>query len=51
MCQSTLASQGFVKLPMKMRKAQFWEGMDKIIPWQGFVELIEPYYPTPQEVG
>ena len=34
MRQLTLASQGFVKYPMKTRKAQFLEDMDKIIPWQ-----------------
>ena len=42
MRQSTLASQGFVKYPMKTRKAQFLEDVDKVIPWQCLVELIEP---------
>ena len=51
MRQSTLASQGFVKYPMKTRKAQFLEDMDQIIPWSALVELIEPYYPKPQGAG
>ena len=51
MRQSTLASQGFVKYPMKTRKAQFLEDMDQIIPWSALVELIEPCYPKPQGAG
>ena len=51
MRQSTLASQGFVKYPMKTRKAQFLEDMDQIIPWSALVELIEPCYPKPQGTG
>ena len=51
MRQPTLASQGFVKYPMKTRKAQFLEDMDQIIPWSALVELIEPYYPKPQGAG
>ena len=51
MRQPTLDSQGFVKYPMKTRKAQFLEDMDQIIPWSALVELIEPYYPKPQGAG
>ena len=51
MRQSTLASQGFVKYPMKTRKAQFLEDMDRIIPWSALVKLIDPYYPNLRGVG
>ena len=51
MRQSTLASQGFVKYPMKTRKVLFLEDMNLIIPWSPLVELIEPFYPKPQGAG
>jgi IS5 family transposase len=29
----------------KTRKREFLEQMDKVVPWQALVDLIESYYP------
>jgi hypothetical protein len=46
MKQQTLAMQrGFKKFGRKSKREVFLEEMDRIVPWSGLVELIEPHYP------
>jgi IS5 family transposase len=46
MREQALAMQsGFEKFGRKSRRELFPEEMDKIVPWTGLVELIQPYYP------
>ena len=30
---------------------QFLDEMDKIVPWKGLCEVIEPFYPKPEGAG
>lgn len=45
MRQDSFAEAGFEKFRKKTRREQFLEDMDKVVPWQELVEVIEPYYP------
>jgi transposase, IS5 family len=46
MKQQTLAMQsGFEKFGRKSKRELFLEEMDRIVPWSGLVELIQPHYP------
>jgi IS5 family transposase len=47
MRQQTLADEGFERYRKPTRREQFLNEMDKIIPWGGLCEVIEPYYPKP----
>ena len=44
-------TDSFEKYRKKTRKEQFLEEMETIIPWQGLVDVIEPYYPKPEGAG
>ena len=44
-------TDGFEKYRKKTRKEQFLEDMEHIIPWQGLVEVIKPFYPKPEGAG
>ena len=44
-------TDNFEKHRKKTRKEQFLEDMDRIIPWQGLVDAITPFYPNPQGAG
>lgn len=44
-------TDGFEKFRKKTRKEKFLGEMETIIPWQGLVEAIEPFYPNPQGAG
>ena len=44
-------TDSFEKHRKKTRKEQFLEDMDRIIPWQGLVDAITPFYPNPQGAG
>ena len=43
--QSTLASGGFDAHGKTTRKAAFVARMDKLMPWDALLALIEPHYP------
>lgn len=45
MCQSSLAR--FEKYTKKTRKGQFLEEMERIVPWSGLTQGLNPYYPDP----
>jgi IS5 family transposase len=50
MKQQTLAMQsGFEKFGRKSKRELFLEEMDKIVPWSGLVELIQPHYPKGEQ--
>ena len=51
MRQQTLAEEGFEKFRKPTRREQFLDEMDKIIPWEGLCEVIEPFYPEPEGAG
>jgi len=51
MRQQTLAEEGFEKFRKPTRREQFLDEMDKIIPWDGLCEVIEPFYPKPEAAG
>ncbi|MAY36392.1 MAG: IS5/IS1182 family transposase [Spongiibacteraceae bacterium] len=44
-------TDSFEKFRKKTRKEQFLEEMNSIIPWDGLVGAIEPFYPNPQGAG
>jgi IS5 family transposase len=44
-------TDGFEKYRKATRKEQFLKEMETIIPWQGLVEAIKPFYPKPQGAG
>ncbi|WP_029131787.1 IS5 family transposase [Sedimenticola selenatireducens] len=44
-------TDGFEKFRKKTRKEKFLDDMEVIIPWQGLVETIEPFYPKPEGAG
>jgi IS5 family transposase len=50
MKQQSLADD-FEKYRKKTRKEQFLDEREVIIPWQGLVEAIEPFYPKPEGAG
>jgi IS5 family transposase len=45
MKQLGLDDSGFVKKSKRTRKQQFLEEMDKVIPWEALLRLIETHYP------
>ena len=50
MKQQTLAMQnGFEKFGRKSNRELFLEEMDRIVPWSGLVELIQPHYPKGEQ--
>jgi IS5 family transposase len=50
MKQQTLAMQsGFEKFGRKSKRALFLEEMDRIVPWSGLVELVQPHYPKGEQ--
>jgi IS5 family transposase len=51
MRQQTLAEEGFEKFRKPTRREQFLDEMDKIIPWEGLCDVIEPFYPKPEGAG
>ena len=51
MRQTTLAESGCVKHRKITRKARFLAEMERMIPWDDLVKLIEVNYPNPQGAG
>ncbi len=51
MRQQTLADEGFERYRKPTRREQFLDEMDKIVPWEGLCEVIEPFYPQPAGAG
>ena len=50
MKQQSLAMQsGFEKFGRKSKREVFLEEMDRIVPWSGLVELIQPHYPRGEQ--
>ena len=43
--QDTFAGSGFEKYGRMTRRERFLNEMDKAVPWQALLEVIEPYYP------
>lgn len=44
--QSTFSDAGFEKYRKKTRREQFLEDMEKAVPWEELVKVVEPYYPV-----
>ncbi|MGS2724286.1 IS5 family transposase [Porticoccus sp. GXU_MW_L64] len=44
-------TDGFEKHRKKTRKERFLEDMNTIIPWEGLVGAVEPFYPKPKGAG
>jgi len=44
-------TDGFEKHRKKTRKERFLEDMNTIIPWEGLVCAVEPFYPKPKGAG
>ena len=44
-------TDGFEKHRKKTRKEQFLAEMEDLIPWEGLVSAIEPFYPQPKGAG
>lgn len=44
-------TDGFEKHRKKTRKEQFLAEMNDLIPWEGLVSAIEPFYPKPKGAG
>jgi IS5 family transposase len=51
MRQRTLAEEGFERYRKPTRREQFLDEMDKVIPWSGLREVIEPFYPQQNGAG
>ncbi len=51
MRQQTLADEGFERYRKRTRRELFLGEMDKIVPWEGLCEVIEPFYPKPEGAG
>jgi len=51
MKQLSLAAAGFERKRKHTRKRQFLQEMDRVVPWQELVALIEPYAPKPGPKG
>ena len=51
MRQRTLADEGFERFRKPTRREQFLDEMNKVIPWDGLCEVIEPFYPKPKGAG
>jgi len=46
MKQMTLSSSGFDKAPLRTRRRQFLEEMERVVPWEELVALIAPHAPA-----
>lgn len=51
MRQQTLANEGFERFRKPTRRERFLDEMDKIVPWDGLCDVIEPFYPKPEGAG
>jgi transposase, IS5 family len=51
MKQITLAEAGFEAYRKTTRREQFLADMERVVPWQSLVALIEPVYPQPVGAG
>ncbi len=51
MRQQTLADEGVERYRKRTRRDLFLGEMDKIVPWEGLCEVIEPFYPKPEGAG
>ena len=51
MRQRTLAEEGFERYRKPTRREQFLDEMDKVIPWIGLCEVIDPFYPRQNGAG
>lgn len=51
MKQKSFSSLAYEQKKKKTKRECFLEEMDAVIPWQEFVQVIEPYYPKPQGAG
>jgi len=51
MRQQTLSDEGFERYRKPTRRERFLDEMDKIVPWEGLCEVIEPFYPKPEGAG
>ena len=49
MRQISLTTEGFEKYRKTTKKELFLKQIDEIIPWKELSEVIEPYYPKPEE--
>lgn len=49
--QGTLAEEGFERYRKPMRREQFLDEMDQIIPWAELAAVIEPFYPKGKGAG
>lgn len=47
MKQLTLATTGFERYAKATRRAVFLAEMERVVPWSALCELIEPFYPKP----
>jgi IS5 family transposase len=47
MKQLTLAAVGFARCAKTTRRAAFLAEMERVVPWSALCELIEPFYPKP----
>ena len=47
--QATLATAGWAVKTKTTRRGQFLAEMDAVLPWQRFLQLIEPHYPTGED--
>lgn len=51
MKQKSFSSLAYEHKKKKTKRERFLEEMDAVIPWQEFVQVIEPYYPKPEGAG
>ena len=45
MKQTSLAESGFFRKPKTTRRRVFLEEMEKVIPWERLIGLVDPHYP------
>lgn len=51
MKQLTFASLAYANKKKRTRKEQFLSEMQQCVPWQAFIDIIEPHYPTSGRKG
>lgn len=51
MKQMSLGESGFERKTKRMRKREFLDEMDLVVPWTDLVSLITPYAPSPSAKG
>lgn len=49
--QRTLATGGFDVMRKTTRRHEFLRMMNRVMPWQGLVKLVEPFYPKSDQPG